>query len=541
MRSYGPELPSCFNAAEYFVDRRLKEGKGSATAIHFQAGRITFAEIADQVDRAANMLRDHGVGAGDRVFILLPDSPAFAVAFWGAIKMGAVALPSNTFLSPETYAVLLQDSAPRCVVVDSALIEKLDLALSHTSGSPAKNLLILVADSSSIGVSRQPCGRTPSVSIGGHRVLSFERELAEASPDACAANTRPNDPALWLYTSGSTGQPKAAIHRHSSLVFCYENIARGVFNISPEDRCFSVSKLFFAYGLGNALYFPFGAGAQAVLVPERLTPERVFEVLRQYRPTLLFAVPTLYASLLRVADAGRDDFRSVRCAGTGGEALPPVIGQQFEQRFGVQLLDGIGSTEMLQTFMTNRPGDVRYGSSGKPSPGYQVKIVDESGEDVTSGETGNLWVRGASAASGYWNRPEQTRATFRGEWTVTGDKYRCDPNGYYWHCGRSDDMLKIHGLWVSPLEIEAALLAHPAVAECAVVGFKDCAGFQRPRAFITLRNEASPQGQEALTHELASFLIGRISSHKIPASFVFTAEIPKTTTGKIQRYKLREP
>jgi benzoate-CoA ligase family protein len=506
-----------FNAVEYFVDRHLGEGRGDQVAVLCGEEQITYRQIAELVNRAANALGERGVGRDDRVLILLPDSPAFVAVFWGAIKLGAVAVPVNTLVSSDECEFVLRDSGARCVVVHDSLMDKLEPTLRKLGSSTELSVRI-------VGEVKR-----------GYE--NFNDALARSSARAEPAPTERDAPAFWLYTSGSTGQPKAAIHRHRDMVCCLENFAKRILQISAKDRTFSASKLFFAYGLGNGLYFPFGVGAQTVLLAERAAAEKVLEVISVYRPTIFYGVPSLYAAILQVADASRFDLTSIRCAVSAGEALPAPLWERFRKRFGISILDGIGSTEMLHMFISNRLEDVMPGSSGKIVPGYAARIVDNEGREVSMGEIGNLWVRGESGAAGYWNRPELTRSTFCGEWIVTGDKYRCDERGYYWHCGRSDDMLKVHGLWVSPVEVESVLLGHSAVAECAVVGAIDDDGLERPKAFVVLRK---PLGWSAeLEAELRRFAAERLPKYKEPRWLVEIQSLPKTATGKLQRFKLR--
>ncbi len=521
------DIPERFNVAEYFIDRHIEEGRADRVALLYDGEQFTYGRIAKSVNRAASALRGHGVETGDRVLILLPDSPDFVAVFWGAIKVGAVAVPVSTFVAGEEYELVLQDSGPRCLVVHHGLVDRLEPALrkmggvagARPSGSPARTKVCTV------GGAGRGCDQLDEV-------------LARSSPRVEASPTHRDDPAFWLYTSGSTGQPKAAIHRHRDMMYCLEDFARGILQISADDRTFSASKLFFAYGLGNGLYFPLGVGAQTVLLAERPSAERVLEVISSRRPTIFYGVPSHYAAMLQAFDASRHDLTSLRCAVSAGEALPAALWERFHQRFGISILDGIGSTEMLHMFISNRPDDVVPGSSGKIVPGYTAKIVDDEGRELPAGEIGNLWVRGASGAAGYWNRPELTAATFRGEWIVTGDKYRCDESGYYWHCGRSDDMLKVHGMWVSPVEVEGALLAHPAVLECAVVGAIDDDGLEKPKAFIVLRKPFSLSPE--LETELHTFARERLARYKEPCWLVETESLPKTATGKVQRFKLRD-
>jgi len=506
-----------FNVAEYFVDRHLDEGRGDHVAVLWGEEQLTYRQIGELVNRAANALGELGVGKDDRVLILLPDSPAFVAAFWGAIKLGAVAVPVNTLLSGDECEFVLQDSSARCLVAHDSLMDKLEPALRKL-GSGTEPKVCWVGE----------------VKPGWE---NFNDALARSSPRAEPSPTHRDAPAFWLYTSGSTGRPKAAVHRHRDMVCCLENFAKGILHISAKDRTFSASKLFFAYGLGNGLYFPFGVGAQTVLLAERPAAEKVLEVISGYRPTIFYGVPSLYAAMLQVPGASRFDLTSIRCAVSAGEALPAPLWERFHERFGISILDGIGSTEMLHMFISNRLGDLMPGSSGKIVPGYAAKIVDDQGREVRPGEIGNLWVRGESAAAGYWNRPELTRSTFRGEWIVTGDKYRCDERGYYWHCGRSDDMLKVHGMWVSPVEVESALLGHSAVAECAVVGAIDDDGLEKPKAFVVLRKPLHLSAE--LEAELRRFAGDRLPKYKEPRWLVEIESLPKTTTGKLQRFKLR--
>ena len=509
-------IPKQFNAARFYVDRHLTEGQGDKIAICHGDRTLTYRQVADQVNRAANALRGAGIHRNDRVLLVLFDSPAFVAAFWGAIKVGAIPVPVNTLLARDEYEFVLKDSGARGLVVESALFEKVAPALR--ASRHVKSLWVS-------GGTRK-----------GH--WSFEEALVQNSPEASAAPTGREDPAFWLYTSGSTGRPKASIHLQHDMVYCLEHFARPILKVRAEDVTFSTSKLFFAYGLGNALHFPFGVGAATVLLSEKPTAEKIFETLRRYRPTIFYAVPSIYAAMLQADGASAEDFSSVRCAVSAGEALPAPLWTRLRDKFGVSIVDGIGSTEMLHMFISNRPDDIMPGSSGKPVPGYEVKIVNERGRKVPAGQMGELWVRGESAAAGYWRRPELSRSTFRGKWTVTGDKYIRDQRGYYWHCGRSDDMLKVSGMWVSPLEIESALLAHPAVLECAVVGATDTDGLTKPKAFVMLKNAALvPAPSEA---DIARFLRGRLPGFKVPNWIVLTETLPRTATGKVQRFKLRE-
>jgi benzoate-CoA ligase family protein len=515
--SFVPRLPKKFNAAQFYVDRHLREGGGNKPAVISGDQTLTYRQVSEAVNRATNALRRAGIRRGDRVLLVLFDSPAFVAAFWGAIKLGAIPVPVNTLLSAEEYEFILTDSAARGLIVESALYEKIAPALRSKASLK--------------------CFWVQGRKRRGHK--SFEKELERSSPKTKAAATLRDDPAFWLYTSGSTGRPKASIHRHHDMACCLQTFGKHVLGIHADDVTFSTSKLSFAYGLGNALHYPFGVRATTVLLPEKPTPEKILETLRRYRPTIFYSVPSIYAALLHTRGARAADFRSVRIAVSAGEALPAALWKRFRQRFGMALVDGIGSTEMLQTFISNRPGDILPGSSGKPVPGYDVKIVDERERKLPAGRMGELWVRGASAAAGYWRRSELTRQVFRGKWVVTGDLYRRDRQGYYWHCGRSDDLMKVNALWVSPLEIESVLLEHPRVLECAVVGAKDNDGLTKPKAFVVLeKTRASVKSVQA---DIARFLARRLPRFKVPQWIECCAFLPRTATGKIQRFKLREP
>ncbi len=549
-------LPEYFNAAEYFVDRNVEEGRGDALAVLYQDQAIPYRIVREQVRRAASLFRLAGVQSGDRIILILLDSPAFVWAFWGAILAGAVPVPLNTLFSPEECDFVIRDSESRFLVVHDRLVEKVS-----PSGRQRGDLIAWVAGERQSGLPAPLDLPLPSTTLRDPErsrgvgamsgvewqagFKSFEEELGRSSGQALPARTRLDDPAFWLYTSGSTGNPKAAIHRHRDMVCCLETYAKQVLQISSADRTFSTSKLFFAYGLGNALYFPFGVGASTILLSERPQAEAVMEVITRSQPTIFYAVPTIYAAMLQVPNPERYDLRSIRCAVSAGEALPAPLFDRFRERFGISILDGIGSTEMLHMFISNRIGDIKPGSCGREVPGYEARIVDERGDGVPPSQIGELLIRGDSRAAGYWKRPDLTQATFRGEWTATGDKFVKDERGYFWFCGRSDDMLKVSGLWVSPLEIESALLTHPSVLECAVVGAADNDGLIKPKAFVVLKSPACLSGPAppagAVEAELNSFLRAKLPSYKVPRWLVLTEGLPRTATGKVQRFKLRSP
>jgi benzoate-CoA ligase family protein len=504
-----------FNVATWFVDRNVAEGRGRAPAVVTEARTLSYADLAELVGRSGNALRDLGVGRGDRVVLLCLDGPEFLGALWGAIKIGAVPVPANTFLKPEEWLYCLDDSAAPALVISAPLLPQAGPALER-----ARHLRhVLVA------------GGAP----GAH--LSYEDRVSRASPDLEAAPTTREDPAFWLYSSGSTGAPKAAIHRHRDMVVCSETFARHVLGIRPEDRVFSAAKLFFAYGLGNAGYFPAGVGAHSVLEPRRVTVEVAFEVLARHRPTLFCAGPSLYAAMLAAPAPPARHLESLRLCVSAGEALPAEIFLRWKERFGVEIIDGIGTTECLHMFISNRPGAVKPGTSGQVVPGYEAAVVDETGGPVAKGEIGNLRIKGGSIMAGYWNQPEKTSQTLVGDWIETGDKYSQDADGYFWYSGRSDDMLKVKGAWVSPVEVEAALIQHPAVLLAAVVGHKDGEGLVKPKAFVVLKDSgaASP----GLGEELRTFVLDKLAPYKCPRWVEFRPELPMTATGKIQRFRLR--
>jgi len=509
-------LPAEFNVASYFVDRLVKTGRGDRVAYTAGGRKITYAGLHDLSCRTGNALLELGVGIEDRVLLVCLDAPEFLGAFWGAIKIGAVPIPTNTLMRSADFLYFLNDSRARVAVVSAPLLAEVAPILGE-----ARHLRHVIVAGGDAG-----------------KHLAFDDLAARASSRLENAPTSRDDAAFWLYSSGSTGRPKGAVHLHHDMVVCYETFARQVLGITENDRVFSAAKLFFAYGLGNAGYFPLGAGASAVLLADRPTPQSVFEVLSRERPTLFFGVPTLYAGMLAVDDAEkRWDLSSLRLCVSAGEALPAEIFDRWRERFGVDIVDGLGTTEMLHIFLSNRPGACRPGSSGLPVPGYDAIVVDEHGFPIERGEIGNLRVRGDSAMACYWNQHEKTKQTLHGQWLETGDKYRQDEDGYFWFCGRGDDMLKVGGIWVSPFEVEATLVQHGAVLEAAVIGREDDERLVKPAAFVVLKDRAlcSP----ALAEELKSFVKGKLAPYKYPRWVEFVDELPKTATGKIQRFKLR--
>jgi benzoate-CoA ligase family protein len=505
------------NATRWFVDRHVEEGRDGRLAVIHEGGRLTYADVFRGANRLGNALRRLGVGMERRVVLLLPDSPEFVWSFWGAIKIGAVPIPTNTLLTPHDFAYILNDSRADAAIVSAPLAAAVEAARP-----------------------RLPSLRHVIVTGGaGPGQVAYEAVTAPESAELEPAATTRDDVAFWLYTSGTTGTPKAAVHLQHDMLVCCEGFGRHVLEIGPDDRTFSVAKLFFAYGLGNALYFPFHVGASTVLFPARPEPVKVFELIARERPTIFYAVPTAYAAMLQVPDAERRyDLTSLRICSSAGEPLPKAIYERWLERFGLEILDGIGSTEMCHTFIANRRGRVRPGSSGTLVPGYDAKLVDDEGRSVPAGEVGNLLVKGDSACAYYWNQHERSTQTIQGEWVRTGDKYTRDADGYFWYAGRTDDMIKAGGMWVSPAEVEGALAAHPAVVEAGVVGAEDGDELVKPLAFVVLA--AGHSAGPALERELQAFVKERLAPYKYPRWIRFVAELPKTATGKIQRFKLRQ-
>ena len=514
-----------YNAAADFVDANVMRGHAGKPVFIDPRRAITYGELQKRTCRFASGLLALGLKAEDRVALLLPDTIDFPVAFWGAIRAGIVAIPLNTWLQPEQYAFILADCRVSAVIADASLVAVLRDAIATT---PSLRHVILAGD----GAVARPtlAGRTP---------VPFEAVCRMGRDDLFAASTLSDEVAFWLYTSGSTGEPKGVKHVHSSLRATASLMGQGILGIGPDDVVLSAAKLFFAYGLGNAMTFPMSVGATAILWPERPTPDAIFALMRQHRPTIFYAVPSLYTALLAhdamSRGAGSD---RLRLCVSAGEALPAHIGERWREVTGVDVLDGIGSTEMLQTFLSNRPGDVRYGSTGKAVPGYDVKIVDEIGAELPPGEIGELIVRGPSAGEGYWNQRRKSRRTFAGEWTFTGDKYYRDDDGYHYYCGRTDDMFKVSGMWVSPFDVEAALASHEAVLEAAVIPKEDFDGLIKPKAFVVLKNGRA--GDESLLHALKEHVKAQAGTWKYPRWIELRSDLPRTATGKVQRYKLRE-
>jgi benzoate-CoA ligase len=504
-----------YNAAEDLIERNLKSGRGKKIAYIDEAGNYSYCELAERVDRCANALLTEGIRPGNRIVVCLLDTIDFPACFLGAIKAGIVPIPINTLFQAADYAYILRDSEPKALVISESLLSRLMEAIRICDWRGR----VIVS------------GRDPS------EYPELSKLMETNSGRAQTASTRADDTCFLLYSSGSTGEPKGAVHRQSSLARTAELFGQAVLGITENDVVYSAAKLFFAYGLGNALSFPLAVGATAILHSGRAHPKVVCEMLRKHKPTIFCGVPTLFSSLLVCEEFPAREELKLRLCTSAGEALPGEIGRSWAARTGVEIVDGIGSTEMLHIFISNRPGSCRYGTTGKPVPGYKVRVVDESGRDVAPGEMGDLHVSGPSAAACYWNKQETTKNTFLGEWVKTGDRFRQDMNGDYVYCGRSDEMLKVSGLWVSPMEVESALISHEAVLEAAVVGALDENELVKPKAFVVVK-PGVVQGS-TLAGELKDFVKNRLAPYKYPRWIEFVEELPKTATGKIRRNVLR--
>ena len=501
------------NAVTACLDDHVAAGHGDRPALATPARRITYAELLALACRAGNALRALGVEPEQRVALLLADGPAFVAMFLGAMRIGAVAMPLNTRLPLNNYEAILTDSRAKVLVAEAALAAALRERLHHF-----RHLRALIVNGSS--------GGEPGV----------DEVLAAASPELAPEPVSVDDMAYWLYTSGTTGLPKAVVHLHRAPLLC-QRFGRDVIGMTPQDRVLATSRLFFSYALGNAFLVPLQIGACVYLSPEWPEPAGVAEAMGRFGPTLLYSVPTFYARLLR-ADLAPDTFRSVRCAVSAGERLPPEIYETFGKKFGVEIVDAIGTTESMDMILANRPGRVRPGSSGTPVPGTEVKLLDSAGSEVPEGEEGVLHAKSPAIAACYWNRVERSRQSFLGEWFRTGDVYARDAEGYYFHRGRADDFFKVAGQWVAPAEVEAVLASHPEVAEAGVVGVEQDSGLVKPFAFVVPRNPGAEAG--ALTVNLVALLEEKLPPHQRPRRIAVVGELPRTATGKLQRYILRQ-
>ncbi|HEY2187340.1 MAG TPA: benzoate-CoA ligase family protein [Caldimonas sp.] len=516
--------PEALNFARHLFE--ANRGRAAKTAYVDDRGSLSYGELEERARRFAAALLGLGVHREERVLLLMLDAVEWPVAFLGSLYAGVVPVAVNTMLTVDDYAYMLGHSRAQAAIVSAALAPTLAQALAR-GGSEARHAIVAGASDALPGA------------------IAFDSFIAASAPLAEPASTRGDDPAFWLYSSGSTGRPKGTVHTHTNAWWTAELYGKGVLGLTEDDVCFSAAKLYHAYGLGNALTFPLSVGASVVLMAERPIPEAVF--LRwtgqaaakatgtALRPTVFFGAPTGFAAMLASpALPSREDV-ALRMCSSASEALPAEIGRRFEKLFGCSIVDGIGSTEMLHVFLSNRPSDVRYGTTGKPVKGYEIELRGDDGRPVADGEVGDLFIKGPSAALMYWGNREKSRETFQGDWTKSGDRYVRDADGYYTYSGRSDDMLKVSGLWVSPFEVEATLMEHPAVLECAVIGTEDAQGLTKSKAFVIRK-----PGAQVSDDELKAFVKEKLAPYKYPRAIEFVDDLPKTATGKIQRFLLRE-
>ncbi len=508
-----------YNAAVDFVDRNVAEGRGDKTAFIDPFRNLTYAELRDAAARVGPMLAHLGVDPEDRIALVLLDTVDFPILFWGAVRAGVVPVLLNTRLTADQYRYLLEDSRAKIAFVSAALLPVVQEAAHDL---PSLRGIVVVGG-------------------GPDNIPRFDTLLATENEGAAPARTCADEVAYWLYSSGTTGHPKGVMHVHSSPMIMAQTAGVSRIGYREDDVVFSAAKLFFAYGIGNSMICPMAVGATSILYPERPTPQTVFETLRAYQPTLFFAVPTLYAAMLADPEADADSMsKRIRICFSAGEPLPAHVGEAWKAKFGIDIVNGVGSSEAGHLYLTNVPGAVEYGTSGIPVDGFDLKLVDEEGQPIGDNEIGEMWVRAGSSAAGYWNQREKTRRTFIGEWTRTGDKYVRRPDGVYLYCGRTDDMFKVSGIWVSPFEVEAALIAHPSVLEAAVVPAEDANGLIKPRAFVVLKNRRDNDNSRALYEELKVHVKRSIGPWKYPRWIEFVDSLPKTATGKIQRFMLRD-
>lgn len=507
--------PTEFNFAQQLIASNV--GRADKVALIDDVGRLSYGQLSDQIRRFAASLQDLGLQREQRVLLLMQDSSDWVVAFLGSLYAGVVPVAVNTLLTSDDYAFMLANSRAQAALVSGALLPTLQSALGQTH-TEVRHLIV-----------SRPVGDLPD---GAH---DMARLVAQGQPGVPAA-TLADEPAFWLYSSGSTGKPKGTVHTQGNLYWTAELYGKGVLQLRESDTVFSAAKLFFAYGLGNALTFPLSVGASVVLMAERPTPQATFKRMVEHQPTVFYGAPTGYGGMLASPDLPARGQVALRLCSSAGEALPRDIGERWTAHFGCEIIDGIGSTEMLHVFLSNRPGDVRYGTTGKPVGGYEVELRNEDGSVVTGhDQIGDLYIKGPSSALMYWNNRDKSRDTFRGEWTKSGDKYSRDVDGYYTYAGRNDDMLKVSGIYVSPFEVEATLVQHPAILEAAVIGKEDTDGLTKTKAFIVLKS-----GQSLSEEEVKGFVKERLAPYKYPRFIEFVSELPKTATGKIQRFRLRD-
>lgn len=506
------EFAPSFNTAVAFIDRHLDEGRREKVAIRTEDEDVTYGQLAERVNRCGNVFKSLGLSSGDRMLMAVTDGPEFYYSFWGAIKLGIIPIPVNTLLRAPDYQFLIDDSGCAAVTYSEALESEIAPAVTK-----AKNSAL--------------------IALPTRGDSSLWSRMVEAGDQLDPAERTPTDECFWLYSSGSTGNPKGVVHSHRDMVITSQRYAVDTLGVKESDTFFSAGKLFFSYGFGNAMTFPLWIGGTAILSPRRTAPDMAFELIEQFKPSVFFGVPTLYGQQLRLMDSQMPDLSSLRICASAGEALPAPILERWKELTDLTIIDGLGSTEVLHIFVCNRHEDYRPGTSGKVVAGYDVKIVGDDGEPVEYGEIGTLHVKGLSNAKHYWNNPEKTASTMLGEWINTGDMYYQNEDGYFVNGGRSDDMLKVGGMWCSPFEIESRLIAHNNVAEAAVVGRADEDGMIKPEAFIVLKESA--KSEDDMADELREHCKAGLERFKYPRWFNFVDQLPKTTTGKIQRFKLR--
>jgi benzoate-CoA ligase len=509
-------LPDTFNFAEHLF--ALNRGRAQKTAYVDDRGALGYGQLEDRARRFAAALLADGVQRGDRVLLLMLDSSDWPVCFLGSLYAGVLPVAVNTLLTADEYAYMLEHSGATAALVSGTLLPVLQEAMAKGPNQVRKLFV------------SQPTAALPE------NARNLDSAIAAQQPLAAPAATTPKDHAFWLYSSGSTGRPKGTVHTHANPWWTAELYGKPVLGLTEDDICFSAAKMYFAYGLGNALTFPLSVGATVLLMAERPTPDATFKRWTgAYKPTVFFGAPTGFAGMLASPHLPAREAVALRMCSSAGEALPGEIAQRFKHHFGCEIVDGIGSTEMLHIFLSNRPGDIRYGTTGRPVAGYEIELRGEDGKQVAVGEVGDLYIKGPSTAVMYWGNPEKTAETFREGWTKSGDKYSRDAEGYYTYAGRSDDMLKVSGIYVSPFEVEATLMQHPAVLEAAVIGKQDADGLTKTKAFVVRK-----EGQSVSEDELKAFVKERLAPYKYPRFVEFVDELPKTATGKIQRFRLRE-
>ena len=511
------DVPRAFNLASYFVDRNVEEGRGTRTALIGPGGATTYAELATLTNRSGNVLVELGVRAEERVLLVLADSVEFVALWYGTQKIGAVTAEAYTFLQPKEYAYYLNYTRASVVVADATTLERVREAVA--SSRWLRRVLVVGADE--------------ELQAGE---ASYDALAADAPDELEPAPTTRDDIAIWKFTTGSTGLPKAAVHPAHSALLSFDWYARGVLDLQEDDIVLPVPKLFFGYARDLTALYPFGVGAAGIVFPERTTPERIFELVAQHRPSILVQVPTMMAAMTAHPEAASQDLSCLRLCTSAGEALPRELYERWRAAFGIEVLDGIGSSEAYHIYISNRPGRVRPGSVGEVVPGYSARVLDEDGQEVPEGEVGTLWIEGDTAALLYWNEHEKTKQTFQGDLVNTGDLFVRDSEGFYWYRGRSDELIKVGGIWVAPAEIEHCLITHADVVECAVVGYEE-EGLTLSRAHVVLR--AGVAGSEELARVLQDHVRTQLSPHKYPRDVRFVAELPKTPSGKIDRLALR--